>query len=77
MFMAHPQIAARWQALYGNAPGFTAGGYQAHATSSRAPGAALDAMLKGRGALGNPMDLHRMTQRIGNGQNGLLSLLHK
>jgi hypothetical protein len=56
--------------------GFTAGGFQpmAHGTG-RAPGAALDSMLKGSGALGNPADLHRMTRRMAAGGNGLLQLL--
>jgi hypothetical protein len=59
-----------------NQRGFTAGGFQpmAHGTG-RAPGMGLDAMLAGRGMLGNPADLHRMTRRMAAGGNGLLSLL--
>ena len=56
--------------------GFTAGGFQPHAHGTgRVPGVALDAMLKGRGMLGNPADLHRMTRHMAAGGHGLLSLL--
>lgn len=56
--------------------GFTAGGFQPMSLGSqRHPGLALDAMLRGRGALGNPMDLHRLAHAHGNAQNGLLRLL--
>lgn len=56
--------------------GHTAGGFQPHAHGTgRHPGLALNAMLQGRGMMGNPADLHRMTQRMAAGGHGLLSLL--
>lgn len=43
---------------------------QPHRRTGRQPGAGLQAMLAGRGALGNPMDVRRQAQRMAKGRRG-------
>lgn len=73
MFIHAPEVAKRWQAQFGNAPGWP-GGHQPYAEGNQHPGAALNAMTKGApGFLPNPMDARRGAQKAAGG--GLLGML--
>ena len=71
MFIHAPEVAKRWQAQFGNAPGWP-GGHQPYAHNPQ-PGPAHHAMMKGGpGFLPNPMDARRAAQKMSGGLLGLL-----